>query len=179
MEIELRAVLSEESLCRVEVLNRRTSIVAAQCHLGEALVVEARLHEAPLALALLEAAAEVLLCLVDEGESKRQRASCLIGAPVFAGSRLHPRRYVEGWRQGASSYLAESFVNAGAAFTAINFGLVPDVSLDEQVRQWRAALSWIHRNATAFNADPERFGVSRSPVLQPGVRKVCRARSTT
>lgn len=93
-------MLSEESLCRVEVLNRRTSIVAAQCHLGEALVVEARLHEAPLALALLEAAAEVLLCLVDEGESKRQRASCLIGAPVFAGSRLHPRRYVEGWRQG-------------------------------------------------------------------------------
>lgn len=58
------------------------------------------------------------------------------------------------------SYPAAAFVAAGAHYVAVNFGLVPAVTLDEQVRQARAAVAWVYRNAAAeFGADPERLYV--------------------
>jgi arylformamidase len=57
------------------------------------------------------------------------------------------------------SYPAEHFVAAGANFIAINFGLVPAVTLDEQIRQARAAIAWTYREAAGFGADPERLYV--------------------
>ncbi len=57
------------------------------------------------------------------------------------------------------SYPAEHFVPVGVNYVAINFGLVPAVSLDEQVRQARASIAWVYRNAASFGADPEQLYV--------------------
>ena len=58
------------------------------------------------------------------------------------------------------SFMAEAFVEAGAAFVAVNFGLCPRVTLDEMIRQARAAVAWSHANARDFNADPERLYIA-------------------
>ncbi len=57
------------------------------------------------------------------------------------------------------SFPAEPFVAAGAAWVASGFSLVPAVGLDEQVRQNRAALAWLWRNARSFGGDPDRLYV--------------------
>ena len=56
-------------------------------------------------------------------------------------------------------YPAPRFTAAGGAWVAADFSLLPDVSLDEQVRQNRAALAWLWRNARSFGADPDRLYV--------------------
>ena len=58
------------------------------------------------------------------------------------------------------SFMAEAFVAAGAAFVAANFGLCPKVTLDEMIRQARAAVAWSHANAESFNADPDRLYIA-------------------
>ena len=58
------------------------------------------------------------------------------------------------------SFMAEAFVEAGAAFVAVNFGLCPRVTLDEMIRQARAAVAWSHANAQNFNADPGRLYIA-------------------
>ena len=55
------------------------------------------------------------------------------------------------------SYPAGRFAAAGAAWVAVDFSLLPDVSLDEQVDQNRAALAWLWRNARSFGGDPDRL----------------------
>lgn len=57
------------------------------------------------------------------------------------------------------SYVAEGFRPHGIATAVNNFGLAPDTSMDEIVRQNRAALAWLWRNARAYGADPERIYV--------------------
>jgi arylformamidase len=42
----------------------------------------------------------------------------------------------------------------------VNFALVPDVRLDEQVRQAAAAIAWTCKNARDFDGDPERVFVT-------------------
>ena len=58
------------------------------------------------------------------------------------------------------SFMAEAFVEAGAAFVAANFGLCPKVTLDEMIRQARAAVAWSHANARDLNADPGRLYIA-------------------
>ena len=58
------------------------------------------------------------------------------------------------------SFMAEAFVAAGAAFVAVNFGLCPKVTLDEMIRQARAAVAWSCENAQDFNADPGRLYIA-------------------
>ncbi len=41
-----------------------------------------------------------------------------------------------------------------------NYGLAPDHDMDEIVRQNRAALAWIHRNAASFAGDADRIFVA-------------------
>ena len=57
-------------------------------------------------------------------------------------------------------FIAGAFVPAGAAFVNVGYGLVPSVSLDELVRQCRAALAWVWRNADSFGADRTRIFAS-------------------
>ena len=57
-------------------------------------------------------------------------------------------------------YIARAFRPAGAAFVNVGYALVPSVSLDELVRQCRAALAWVWRNADSFGADRTRIFAS-------------------
>ncbi|HEX7006147.1 MAG TPA: alpha/beta hydrolase [Alphaproteobacteria bacterium] len=59
-----------------------------------------------------------------------------------------------------SSFAAPGFVEAGAAFAALDYALAPDASMDEIVRQARAAVAWLHRNARRLGFDGERIYVS-------------------
>lgn len=66
----------------------------------------------------------------------------------------------KGGKKSDVSFPAESFVARGATFIAVNYERVPAVSLDEQVRQARAAVAWAYRNARDFGGDPNRIFVS-------------------
>lgn len=73
--------------------------------------------------------------------------------------------YIHGgaWRAGrARSYgfLAETFVQAGANYIALDFGTVQDIGLDGMVTQIGRAIAWIHANADTLGADPDRLYVS-------------------
>ncbi len=57
-------------------------------------------------------------------------------------------------------FLARAFVPAGAACVLVNYALIPAVDMDELVRQCRAALLWVQRNASSFGGDPERIFIS-------------------
>jgi arylformamidase len=81
------------------------------------------------------------------------------GAPVLL--------FVHGgyWRmlsQKESAFMAPTFVNRGVAVVTVNYTLAPKASLDEIVRQCRAALAWTYRRAPEFGADPERIVIAGS-----------------
>lgn len=59
-----------------------------------------------------------------------------------------------------SAFAAEHFVRSGAHFAALDFAVLPFVSIDEMVTQVKSAIAWLYRNATALGADPERIFVS-------------------
>jgi len=80
-------------------------------------------------------------------------------APVFV--------YVHGgyWRAldaADSGFMAETFTAAGACVVAVNYALAPAVTMDEIVRQCRAALAWVHANIGAHGGDPARIHVAGS-----------------
>ena len=56
------------------------------------------------------------------------------------------------------SFVARAFPEA--ATVVVNYALVPSVDLDEQVRQVRASIAWVHANARSFGGDPARITVS-------------------
>ncbi len=64
------------------------------------------------------------------------------------------------WHKDNNSHQAAPFVAAGATFVSVNFALLPKVTLDELVRQCRAAMIWSHGNARDFGADPDRLYVA-------------------
>ena len=69
------------------------------------------------------------------------------------------------WRmlsQRESSFMAETFTNAGITVVAVNYGLAPATKLDEIVRQCRSAIAWIHANAVEFGGDPKRIHIAGS-----------------
>lgn len=58
------------------------------------------------------------------------------------------------------SFPANTLVPAGAAYLAIDYALMPAVTMGEIVRQCRAAVAWTYHNAQAFNGDPDRIYIS-------------------
>ncbi len=58
------------------------------------------------------------------------------------------------------SFVARAFAPNGAAVVVVNYALIPTVNLDELVRQCRAALAWVHRNAASFGGDADRVFIS-------------------
>jgi arylformamidase len=67
------------------------------------------------------------------------------------------------WKAGHKddvSFVAEHFVAAGAHCVAVNFALVPEVRLAEQVRQAAASIAWVWHNAASFGGDPEKLYVT-------------------
>jgi arylformamidase len=60
----------------------------------------------------------------------------------------------------SSSFVARPLVAAGAHVAVIDYGLCPDVTIDEIGRQCRAALAWLWREAERFGGNPDRITVS-------------------
>ena len=58
------------------------------------------------------------------------------------------------------SFVARAFAAKGAVVVVMNYALIPTVNMDELVRQCRAALAWVHRNAASFGGDAGRVFVS-------------------
>jgi arylformamidase len=58
------------------------------------------------------------------------------------------------------SFVARAFQPAGALVAVIDYALVPTVDMDELVRQVRASVAWLYRNAAAVGGDPERITAS-------------------
>ncbi len=69
------------------------------------------------------------------------------------------------WHKDNNSYQAPAFVNAGATFVPVNFALVPQVTLDELVRQCRAAVAWVYNNA-------KTLALIRTSSTSPGIPPV-------
>jgi arylformamidase len=58
------------------------------------------------------------------------------------------------------SFVAEGPVSAGVTTIVTNYALCPKVTLEEIVRQSRAAIAWLYENALSFGGDRERIYVS-------------------
>jgi arylformamidase len=58
------------------------------------------------------------------------------------------------------SFVARGPVSEGVATVVTNYALCPAVTIDEVVRQTRAAVVWVYRNARSFGGNPERVHVA-------------------
>jgi arylformamidase len=65
-----------------------------------------------------------------------------------------------GWRGGSRSgrsFAADNLVPAGAAYVALGYPLLPEVSLDECVPSVREGVLWVVRNIPEFGGDPDNI----------------------
>ncbi|MDI5921553.1 alpha/beta hydrolase [Halomonas sp. LR5S13] len=58
------------------------------------------------------------------------------------------------------SFVVDGLVASGITVAVVNYALCPAVAFGEVVRQSRAALAWVHRNAGALGVDPRQLSVS-------------------
>jgi arylformamidase len=58
------------------------------------------------------------------------------------------------------SFVVRALRPAGAVTVVVNYALMPTVGLDELVRQCRAAVAWVGKNARDLGGDPDRIFVS-------------------
>lgn len=82
-----------------------------------------------------------------------------------AGDNAPVLVYVHGgyWRARTSrefGFVVRGPGSRNVATVVPNYALCPDVSIDEIVRQARAALAWTCKNAHSFGGDPERIHVA-------------------
>lgn len=67
------------------------------------------------------------------------------------------------WRSRTSKefgFVARGPASRGVATVLVNYALCPEVTIDEIVRQVRAAVVWTYANATSFGGNPERIHVA-------------------
>jgi arylformamidase len=67
--------------------------------------------------------------------------------------------YWQGLDKNQFSHIADGFVPVGVATAVVNYGLAPDVNMDEIVRHNHNALAWIWRHGHKFGYDPNRIYV--------------------
>ena len=58
------------------------------------------------------------------------------------------------------SFLAPAFTKQGITVATINYGLVPQLRIDDIVRQSRVALTWLAQNARRYGADANKIYVA-------------------
>lgn len=68
--------------------------------------------------------------------------------------------YWRGSDKADASHVAPDFVAAGTAVVTVNYALAPSVTMDEIVRQNRAALAWAWRRAPELGIDRRRIFVA-------------------
>ena len=73
--------------------------------------------------------------------------------------------YVHGgyWAMRTSKefgFVARGPASKGVATVVVNYALCPHVTMDEIVRQTRAAVAWTYKNAASLGGDPERIHVA-------------------
>ncbi|MEV0598688.1 alpha/beta hydrolase [Streptomyces sp. NPDC050315] len=61
-----------------------------------------------------------------------------------------------------TAFMARAFSDAGIATVAVDYSLAPAVTLEEIVRQVRAAVAWVHHHGTEYGLDPRRIVVGGS-----------------
>lgn len=80
-----------------------------------------------------------------------------------AGSPVHLFIHGGYWRQLSPeffSFVAERLVERGVTVVINNYAHCPDVTIDEIVRQCRAAVVWIFEHIAEFDGDPENLSIS-------------------
>jgi arylformamidase len=88
----------------------------------------------------------------------------LIVPQAAAGARAPLMVFIHGgyWQnldKRDCAALAPEFVKAGIAYATVDYTLAPTAGLDEIVRQVRACLAWLWRNAPLLGCDPNRIFV--------------------
>ena len=58
------------------------------------------------------------------------------------------------------SYVARAFAPLGAITAVVDYALMPGVSMDELIRQCRASVAWVYRNAANWGGHRERICIS-------------------
>jgi arylformamidase len=122
-------------------------------------------------------AASVIARYAADSEAARAR----LGAPLVLRYGDSPPETLDLYRTGAaqapihvfvhggawtrmsardSAAPAPMFVAAGAHFAALDFALLPSVTLADMIAQVRRAVAWLHRHAATFGSDPTRIHVS-------------------
>lgn len=69
------------------------------------------------------------------------------------------------WRmlsKNESAFMAATLTRRGIAVVAVDYALAPAVTLEEIVRQVRAAIVWLHVSGAAHGIDPDRIHVGGS-----------------
>ena len=115
---------------------------------------------------------------VEQSQHARDTLSCVLDVPYdpASGERLDIFRpgtaglapvqiYIHGgyWISNDkkdTSYVALGFVDAGFVNVVINYTLIPNVRMAEQVRQCREAVRWVAAHIRDYGGDPERIYVT-------------------
>jgi arylformamidase len=115
---------------------------------------------------------------VEQSQHARDTLSCVLDVPYdrTSGERLDIFRpgtvglapvqiYIHGgyWISNDkkdTSYVALGFVDAGFVNVVINYTLIPNVRMAEQVRQCREAVRWVAAHIRDYGGDPERIYVT-------------------
>ena len=99
---------------------------------------------------------------VQYGTSSRERLD-VFTAPTNALAPVNVFFHGGYWRGGEKerySFIADTFVEHGAACILVEYDLTPHVTMDTIIGQCRSALSYIYRNSERWNIDANRIYVS-------------------
>ncbi len=82
-----------------------------------------------------------------------------VGSPVFVW--LHGG-YWRALSKDDNAFVVDGLVPRGVSVVVVNYSLAPAVTLDEIVRQVRAALAWLFHHARDHGFDPKRLHIGGS-----------------